>query len=231
MEITNEKLFKILKNNLILIIACGVLFFGIAYAYSKFFVVPTYYSESKFTIKSEATSDINTTADLTLARQLVATYIEILNSDNFFKVVHEELPDAISKKYSVKQLREWTTFSPVGNTEIIKLNFSCPDKEYAQPITAAIVSSVSMYFNSSSYDVSCWTTEDATEARLSSDKTVIYSVIGFVFGMILVYIIALLREILDIRVKTVKDLMDRYDLPVLGSIPAFKGKILKKEDS
>lgn len=231
MNFTNEKLFKILKDNLILILACGVLFFGIAYAYSKFFVVPTYYSESKFTIKSEATSDINTTADLTLARQLVATYIEILDSNNFFNTVRDDLPNAIQQKYTVAQLKAWTTFSAVESTEIIKVEFNCPDREYAQQVTMTIVSAVSGYFNSSSYDVSCWTAEDAKDARLSSDKTVLYSIVGFMFGMALVYIIAVLREILDIRVKMVKDLVDRYDLPVLGSIPAFKGKVIKKEDN
>lgn len=228
MNFTNEKLFKIFKDSIILILACGFLFFGIAFAYSKFFVKQIYYSESKFTASS-GVSKIESAGELNLARQLVNTYIEILDTNNFFTVVHDNLSQDIQNKYSIVQLKSWATFSST-NTEIIKVYFSCPDKEYTQQITSKIVEMVPNYLNASSYNVSCWTVENALEGKLSNNKTIQLSIISFILGMALVFVIAVLREMLDIRVKNVKELVERYDVPVLGAIPAFKGKVIKKED-
>lgn len=231
MNFTNEKLFKILKDNIILILACGVLCFGIAYAYSKFFVKPVYFSESKIMIESDRLSTIDSTAELNLARQMVYTYIEILDSNDFYSTVYDSLPADVRDRYTVTSLKDSSTLTIQDETEIIKVSFKCQNKDDAQLVTSAIVSNIDSYFNlSSKYNTSVWITESAKAASVSEDKTVLLSVIGLLFGMALIYIIEILREALDIRVKTVKDLVERYDLPVLGSIPAFKGKVIKKED-
>jgi len=41
----------------------------------------------------------------------------------------------------------------------------------------------------------------------------------------------LLKDMLDTHVKTVNDLKERYNVPVLGAIPTFKGKKLRREDN
>ncbi|HAN20760.1 MAG TPA: hypothetical protein DCP51_03665 [Clostridiales bacterium] len=230
MTFTNEKLFKIFKDNLILIIACGLLCFGIAFAYSKFYVKPIYYSDSKIMIESNNPTETTTTVGITKARMLVDTYLQMLDSNDFYEKVRTSLSGNLKNKYTTAQIMEWTTLTVQGETEVIKIRFNCLDKDDAQIILQNIVSKIPESVNFSFYQTNVKIVESPLKPVRSNDKTVMFSVVGFIFGLALVYGIAVLREALDIRVKNIKDLVERYDLPVLGSIPAFKGKVIKKED-
>jgi len=230
MNITYDKLFKLIKENLLVILAGGILCFGIAFSYSKFYVNPVYYSDAKIIIDSEKNSEIKTAADLTLARSIVDTYIEILNSNDFYKQVHSSLPDDIKPQYTPSTLKDNATLSVVRNTEVIQVSFKCLDKKHTQLITSKIVDNIGTYFNlTSKYQTYVNVTDSAHEALVSQVDITRYSVLGFILGIALVIIIVVLRDLFDTRVKTTKDIRERYNLPVLGAIPTFNGKKIKKE--
>ncbi|PKM63188.1 MAG: hypothetical protein CVU97_01710 [Firmicutes bacterium HGW-Firmicutes-21] len=231
MNFTYEKFFKILKDNLLLILAGGVLCFGIAFAYSKFLVDPVYYSESNIKIQSNVQNPSATVGDINAARMLVDSYLVILDSYDFYEKVHQSLDADIKSRYSISQIKSWTSLSPRNNTEIIRVYFKCPDSKYAKPVTEKIIENINSHFEYfTDYDTSVLVIETARDARVSGDRTKLFSIVGFIIGMAIIFVIAVIREVLDIRVKSVKDIVERYDMPVLGAIPTFKGKKIKKEE-
>lgn len=45
--------------------------------------------------------------------------------------------------------------------------------------------------------------------------------LGAVAGLLIAAAYVILRDLLDVRIKSAEELSQRYDVPVLGSIPAF----------
>jgi capsular polysaccharide biosynthesis protein len=231
MNFTYEKLFKILRDNLIIIIAGGVLCFGIAFAYSKFLIDPVYYSEAKIIILSNDANPDATVGNINANRMLVDSYLAILDSNDFYKNVHKNLPDDIKPLYSVSRLKSGTSFSPSNNTEVIRLQFKTSHIDSPKTVTETIIESINSHFIlHTQYQTSVTVVDSATESRVSGDRTRLFSVIGFIIGMAAVFVVAIIREALDIRIKTVKDIVEKHNMPVLGAIPTFKGKKIKKEE-
>jgi capsular polysaccharide biosynthesis protein len=232
MNFTYEKFFKLLKENLLIIIAGGILCFAVAFAYSKFGIEPVYYSNAKIGVKSETkTTQANPTVEVNYARMIVDSYIVILDSHDFYEQVYQSM-SAEYRPESPEKLRKNTSLTPKDNTEVILVEYNSKDKEHAQYITAKIVENICAYEPLlKSYDATVILYESATAPKISNNNITMFSAIGFILGMVIVFIIAVLRDMLDTRVKTVNDIKDRYNLPVLGAIPTFKGKKMKKEDS
>lgn len=225
MDFTYEKFFKILKDNLLLILAGGFLCFGIAFAYSKFCVPPEYYSDAQIIIKTDKQEENNTTGSLNFERTIVNTYLAILDSNDFYENVYNSLPEEVKSNYTVNKIRNQATLTTVDRTEVIKICFTSTNKEDVKLVTTKIIENISTNFAlTEKYGTNVLITESANEAEISVDSTRVYSAVGFILGMAIVFIIAVLREMLDTRVKTTKDIRERYDLPVLGAIPSFKGK-------
>jgi capsular polysaccharide biosynthesis protein len=111
------------------------------------------------------------------------------------------------------------------NTELIEIEYISKDKDNAKYITARIVENICSYPPlTQSYKATVSVAESATEPKVSNNNLMLFSVIGFILGMVIAFIIAVLRDMLDTRVKTVNDIKVRYNLPVLGAIPTLKGK-------
>lgn len=232
MEFTYEKFFKLLKEHLLVILAGGILCFAAAFAYSKFVIDPVYYSQSKIGIQSEKQlSQTNPTVEINYARMIVYSYLEILDSHDFFEQVYQSIPDSYKPK-SDEELRKNTSLTIKDNTEVIQIQYNSTDKDSVQYITSKIVEKICTYTPlTESYKANVSVYESATDPEISNDNITLYSAIGFVLGVVIVFIIIVLRDMLDTRVKTVNDLKERYNLPVLGAIPTFKGKKFKREDN
>lgn len=55
----------------------------------------------------------------------------------------------------------------------------------------------------------------------SSPNLTLNLMIGFISGLVISMMIAIIKEILDFRVKNSEDIINTYKLPILGSIPNF----------
>ncbi|HOJ47994.1 MAG TPA: Wzz/FepE/Etk N-terminal domain-containing protein [Bacillota bacterium] len=232
MEFTYEKFFKLIKEHLIVILAGGILCFAAAFAYSKFMIDPVYYSQSKIGIQSEKQiSPANPTVEINYARMIVSSYLEILDSHDFYEQVYQSIPDEY-KPSSPEELRKNTSLTIKDNTEVIQIQYNSTDRDKVQFVTSKIVEKICTYTPlTESYKANVSIYESATAPKVSNDNITLFSIVGFVLGIVIVFVIVLLKDMLDTRVKTVNDLKERYNVPVLGAIPTFKGKKLRREDN
>lgn len=228
MNFTYEKFFKLLKENLLIILAGGIICCAAAFAYSKFVIDPVYYSQAMVGIQSERQANqTNPTLEVNYARTIVQSYIVILDTNNFFQQVYQSIPEE-HKPESVEALRKNTSLTIYNNTEVIQVEYTSKDKDNVKYITAKIVENICNYEPlTQSYKATVSIYDSATEPKISNNNLTMYSAIGFILGMAVVFVIAFLRDMLDTRVKTVNDIKERYNLPVLGAIPTFKGKKIK----
>lgn len=194
---------------LVMAIAC--------YAYSKSTAVPTYKSTGNLYIDTQREridDDVNATA-LLYARDLMPTYIEILESRTFNTIISE----AMNNKYTYQQIDSMTTLSQVEDTNIMEVSVVCVDENDSYQICDYIIryaaDEILRVFEGGSVKIVDSPEQDPSMIVVNLFKR---GIIGFVIGAILAIIVIVLFDMFDTRIVSSDELTSRYKLPVLGEI-------------
>ncbi len=194
---------------LVMAIAC--------YAYSKSTAVPTYQSTGNLYIDTQRErrdDDVNATA-LLYARDLMPTYIEILESRTFNTIISE----AMNNKYTYQEIDSMTTLSQVEDTNIMEVSVVCVDENDSYQICDYIIryaaDEILRVFEGGSIKV--------VDLPEQAPKMIVVNlfkrgIIGFAIGAILAIIVIVLFDMFDTRIVSSDELTSRYKLPVLGEI-------------
>lgn len=194
---------------LVLAVAC--------YAYSKSTAVPTYRSTGNLYIDTQREridDDVNATA-LLYARDLMPTYIEILESRTFNTIISE----AMNNKYTYQEIDSMTSLSQVEDTNIMEISVVCVDERDSYLICDYIVrfaaDEILRVFEGGSVKII-----DSPEQapRIIVVNLFKRGIIGFAIGAILAIVAIVLFDMFDTRIVTADELTTRYKLPVLGEI-------------
>jgi capsular polysaccharide biosynthesis protein len=228
-NITVEKLMSILKKNLATLLAVAFLCFGGGFAYVKLFVDPSYYANADFYIKDTATVSSGT-SDINRTRLLADTFLQMLNTDKFFSAVRENLPADVANRYTASQLHSGASFSVLNNTEIIRVRFTSLRKADVVPVLNAVLDSIPTHIENVYGQAKCSVVDEPAKVLVSSTKTSVVCALSMIVGVAAVFILLLVKDILDVHIRTASQLSERYGVPILGSVPEFnKIKTTKKE--
>jgi capsular polysaccharide biosynthesis protein len=222
-------LIDILKKNLATLLAVAFLCFGGGFAYVKLFVDPSYYANADFYIK-DTTATTSGTSDINRTRLLADTFLQMLNTDKFFGVVRENLPPEVAKRYTASQLHGSASFSVLNNTEIIRVKFTSLRQSDVVPVLNAILDSIPSHIENVYGEAKCSVVDEPTKVLVSSTKTSVVCALATIVGVAVVFFALILKDILDVHIRTASQLSERYGVPILGSVPEFnKIKTTKKE--
>ncbi|MBR0231357.1 MAG: hypothetical protein IJQ53_03930 [Clostridia bacterium] len=236
MEISFEKIVRIVKKNALIIFASALVFFGLALAVMTFLVAPTYTVSARFYIYDPSQQGgSQTVSDYNLQTRIVVTYAEMLKSDDFFEIVHRNLSEDVQKKITAAQIRSSTSISVVTNTEIISATFQNKNKELALPVMQTILSSVQEHISKASKHAGMETgfveTPTKDSVKVSGNRTRIVSIIAAVLGALAAIAFFYIRDALDVHIRGANDITEKYKLPVLGRIPSFDTNALRKKEA
>ena len=200
------------------IVILAVLIGGATYTYFKIAATPEYKSTARLLINTEGqqtSTDVNTSA-MTNARNLLPTYIEILQSKNFLNSVSDDLDN----KYTVEDIEGMLTLNAVTDTNIIKIEVLNEDAHVSYLICSSIVnnakSEITRVFGGGRAEPTEWPEENSKSEPLHTARN---AVIGFLAGAIVAMVIIFLVNMFDTRVKNKDELVAKYGLPILGEIP------------
>ncbi|MBR4799804.1 MAG: hypothetical protein IK047_06060 [Clostridia bacterium] len=235
MEISFEKIVRIVKKNVLLIIASALVFFGIALAVMTFLIAPTYTVSARFYVYDPSRPQTTTSTDYNLETRIVNTYSEILKSTDFFEIVYRNLPEEYQQRTSAAQLKSDTSFSVVTNTELISASFQSSDKDLVYPVMQTILSSVQEHI-SRAYkheDIETGYVETPTKdsVKVSNNRTKIVSLIAAVLGALAATAFFYIRDALDVHIRGANDITEKYKLPVLGRIPTFDNTVMRRREA
>lgn len=220
-EIDLARVFHAVLDRIWLVIILGIVCAGITFGATVFFVTPQYESAAMFYVNNNNfslgdTSVSISSGDLTTSRNLVDSYIVILNT-------RETLMDVIdyagvSRTY--KNLKTMITSEAVAETEIFRVTVTSPDPQEAEKIANAIAYILPKRIG---------TIIDGTSAKVvdaaivptapSSPSYTKNTAIGFLVGFLLSIAIIALREIFDITIRTEEDITQVCKHPILASVP------------
>lgn len=217
-EISILDLIALMIRNWWIIVMVGAIFGIATYAYSKTTAIPTYRSTGSLYIdtqREQTTDELNAKAIFN-ARDLMPTYVEVLQSRTFASIVS----DAVDNKYSYAEIKRMVTFTPTEDTNIVNVSIVCMDQQDSFSICENILNlapdEILRVFESGSVKIIDHPTAVPETLMANSLKR---GAVGFLVGAALAMFFIFLLNMFDTRVESSEELASRYNLPVLGEAP------------
>ena len=214
-EIDLNELFLFVKKKIGLLITIVASVCIVGCVYGLFIQKPMYQSYTTVILSgSESSSAINQ-SDLTLYKNLVSSYAEIVKS----RRVLDQVIDELKLDVSCEELSSKITVSSVNNTEIIKIAVNDEN-----PIEAKNIANVTAsYFTDEVVELYKMNNVNILDMAIEADEPyninvmkqiVIYFMLGLVLGAGILFVI----YYFDRTVKSVEQVEQKIKLPILGSV-------------
>lgn len=210
-------LITALKKNLKFLILLPLIFLIVGLLVSFLFIQPKYAATSQVLVNQKETSNEMMAQQVQSNIQLVKTYSEIIKSPRILDEVSKEL----NGKYSEKELSEMLTVNNQAESQIMNITVESKDKKDATKVANTITKVFSKDASKIMNIDNVSTLSKAEDAKKVAPKPIMNGFISLIVGLILALIIVTLKEMLDRRIKTEKEVEEILGLPVLGSISEF----------
>ena len=223
MEIDVKELLKFFISKIKIIILCTFIFAIIGIIYVNFIIVPMYHSSTTLILVSNDNSKNSTMlqSEVTLNKNLVVTYSEIVKS----RTVLTKVIDELHLDTDVANLSNQITVTSVENTEIIKIEVSDESAEKAQKIaktTAEVFKDeVQKIYNLTNVSVvdKAYLAEKPYNINPIKQLT-IFTCAGIVAGAFILFLIFYF----DTSIKSSEEIEEKLSLPVVGKVVLVETK-------
>jgi succinoglycan biosynthesis transport protein ExoP len=216
---------RILHKNWIIILVLTVLGGAIGAGYSAT-QTPTYQSTTQLyvSVRSEGAATGDLVQGTTFARQIVASYVDVVNT----ALVLEPVVEQLGLDLSVAELSAQVTASAPLNTVMIDITATDADPARAAAIADATATSLANAVQTTleqpategeASPVQVTTVQPAVRpSEPSSPNTPLNVALGTLLGIALGIGVGVLRTVLDTRVRTLHDIEQLTSAPLLGGI-------------
>ena len=226
-EIDLKEFFAILLKRIWLVALCAVLLATSVLVYTVNFVTPQYQASVSIYVNNNSKADGSyiSSADLAVALRLVATYVNIIQSDAVLDKVIQETGLLLT----TAQVRSMISAEAMGETEMFRVNITSPNAQMSADVANAIANvapaEISKIIEGSSAKVIDYA--KVATSRISPNYTV-SAITGVLVGALMASMVIVLSVCLDKQVKSEEELIKICPIPVLGAIPDFTQ--ISKED-
>jgi len=220
-EIDLQRLFRAVLNKAWLVALVSVLCAVLTFVGTFFFITPEYQSAAMFYVNNnsisvgEASLSISS-GDLSTSRNLVDTYIVVLNT-------RETLVDVIDYagvECTYSELREMISAEAVNETEVFRVVVTSTDPYEAEKIANAIAYILPKRISSIIEGTSAKVVDAAiVPVNPSSPSYTKNTMIGFLLGFVLCVGVIVLRDLFDTTIRTEEDIEQSCKYPVLAAVP------------
>lgn len=236
-----QKILKLVLKKWKLLVLFAVVGALIAFGYTSKFVTPTYTSSIKFLAyvddeeKEQGNANAQTasnTSKMNYAMKMVTTYLEVIDTNKFYNQLTENLNEELGTSYSVDTVRYSITGEPVNDTAMFILTVTTTDATLSYNIAHQLEEDVPPLIFEASNSLVSVSVQDppilaSSAVSLGYPKKM---VIGAAAGFALAAVYVILRDFLDVRIKSTEELVKRYNIPVLGTIPDYSKSVSGKKE-
>lgn len=211
-----KEMLEYFKSKISIIILITTVVGIIGCLYGIFVQVPVYKSSSTIVLISDSSELTNN--EVSLNKNLVSTYSEIIKSKRVLNQVIENL----DLEYDYSKIYNSIEVSSVTNTEIIKITVTDEDKNIAKDIaneTAEVFSKeIPELYSISNVNILDTAEEASAPSNISVAKqSILFVMVGLVLGLGLVFVL----YYFDRTIKTAEQVEVKVGLPVLGTVQDF----------
>lgn len=201
-------------------------FTTLTYASSVEFLAYAVDKDQEFSDSSSSQQQVSNTSKMNYAMKMMATYIELFKTNEFNQKVADALNENLNTNYSASMIKNSTTIESVSDTAFFKMTVTTTDADLSYQIAHQLEETVPEVMKTTNNGLVNASVED-TALKATTSQSLGYPkkcLIGFLAGLVLAAAYFILRDLIDVRIKTSEELTERYDIPVLGSIPEFEIK-------
>lgn len=223
MNFSIEKAIRLLRKNFILILIVALLMSVAMYYYTVKTAVPVFTAYTELYVNTKLTDD-NKFSYIGAEQNYSKTYIEMLKTMKFSKVIYQGLADEYKELTSPASIYYALSVGNKNDTAIITVRVHNTNEGLAKAVAESAAHNAGIYlkekFGVDNVDV-------VEDARISGVTSVDFKknvVIGFLFGALVTFFIVFVRDIYDYRIRSADEITEKYDLPVLGVVPSFDSK-------
>jgi capsular exopolysaccharide synthesis family protein len=228
-----EKLIWIIKSKLKYMILAALIGAVIAGAVGIYTQSSTYKADITFYVYSNPDYVTDTgvnlsSSDITQANTLLASYMQILNSNTFLRKVIET---AGLTNYTVAGLKKEISSSSVSNTAVFKVSVYDANPINAMNIANAIgeLAPDEIIGIVKSGGIEVLDEAELPTEPYSSTSVMMYAFLGAIIGFMLVAIFAVIKGLLNTTLRRQYEIEDMFTIPVLGIVPLVLPNKKEKE--
>lgn len=228
-ELDLKEIFNMFWQRKLEIITIILIFMIIGAVYTYALLKPKYTSYTTLLLtqvnsSSEAENNTSITqTDLTLNSNLVSTYREIIKRD---AVLREVIDDLNIKSLTEEGLRNNIKVSAISDTEIIKIEVTNENPNYAEMIANKIAEVFSEKITDIYKINNVYILDKAQVSETPSNINHVKDIVIFAFiGIVIACGYVLLANMLDNTVKTEADIEKLTGLTVLATIPNYDTEV------
>ena len=217
MEYSLQDLIAVMIKRLVLIVLCTSVGLVSFYIMNTYMTKPIYtaYVQLYVNPNEAATADIN---ELNYAQKVINTYVHFLRTKTFFRQVIEEG----NLIYSPEALQGMTVIDQVGNTEIFQISVSSISAEDSYRIVEAMQTVAPQIIKEIKQTAIISVVDPVTMPLGPSANNVMRNtILGGMLGFLMAAFASFVWELVDVNVKSKEELLKKYSLPVLGTIPNY----------
>lgn len=223
-EIDVIELIKKLKNHIMFIILVTIIGGCLGFGISKFLITPNYNATTSMIVGNSNDSENNQDMNLDYTqiqanRALVSTYSEIVKS----KGIAEKVINNLDLDLDYDEFSDKVSIHPVNDTQIISVEVidSIPERamDIANETSMIFKDSITEIMNVDNVQI----LDKATLPEEPYSPSILKNTfIGIILGLISGLAISMIRIISDRTIKSVEDVKEAFDIPVLGAVPDKK---------
>lgn len=234
-EVSIRDLLDMVLKHIKIIVVVMIIGAILGFCYSKYMVVPVYQSTSKYFIDTAVITEngggssnkiTQTHNEVLVSRQIVSSYIGIINTMNFAELLSEELAKdtEMTMQYSAQQLDRLINYTYEEDLEIFRVSVSAFSPGDARRIAAAVENNAEAYI-ATKMATAQGTLKIIDNARENPSpvnvRTPLTVIIGAIIGAIVVFVICYIVDVNDVRIKDEKSFAEELGIPVIGTIPEY----------
>lgn len=220
-----EILINIFRHWFIILLT-AIVFAGCSYFYTSFCVTKMYPSRGSLYVdstKERSAKDVDYTTLIT-SKELIYTYIEVLQSDHYMNIVAEKS----GLDYTGRQIKNMVSMSSLNETEIMEISVITENPEVSRKLIQTILDNADEEMTRVLKGGSVQIVDNASKTNVPSSPNVKRNtLLGFLLGFILCIAVVYYQDIFDTRIKSEFDCQG-FNLPILGEIPGMETKTEKQ---
>lgn len=224
-------LLKLALKHIYALILAGVVFAAIAFSYCKFVAVPKYSATGSILVtngsiindtQSSATSSTSSRnisyTDINASLQLADTINDILNTNDIYK----ELSNEDGNRYTYSNLKSRSSVKRRSTDSLfIDVTFVASTPEEALRLANKFLNLTPDYVKDYIPSANTAIATQPDRAGKTYPRTSLYTMTAGLCGVILAYAVVYIISLTNNLIKDEDDIVNHYDIPVLGNVPDF----------
>lgn len=213
----------------------------LGYFYTANFTTLTYTSSVEFftyavdsqqelsdSIATQSNDSVRTsyTSKMNYAQRMLPTYIEIFKTNAFNATVADDLNERVNANYSTGTVKGAVKYEIQEDTALFRATVTTSNPDLSYEIAKQLEETIPKAMQNRNSGLVHASVEDKA-LKASAAESLGYPqkmAIGAILGIVVAAAYVILRNLLDVRIRTDEELIDKYNIPVLGSIPNFEIK-------